>query len=68
MLLINAIHHREHYSHFNVVQALEVIKKIQPQEAYLTHISHDMGLHAEVNSTLPTDVQLAYDEQVLFLD
>ncbi len=67
-LIINAIRHKEHYSHFNVTQALEIIEKINPQEAYLTHISHHMGLQKEVNLTLPSNVQLGYDEQELILD
>lgn len=60
-LVINALRHKEHISHMNLKQALDVIKEVRPEKAYLTHISHDMGLHAEVAPTLPNGVELAYD-------
>jgi phosphoribosyl 1,2-cyclic phosphate phosphodiesterase len=43
-------------------EALEVIAKVKPKQAYLTHISHEMGLHAEVERELPEGVRLAYDK------
>jgi phosphoribosyl 1,2-cyclic phosphate phosphodiesterase len=52
-LVINAIHHKEHYSHFNLQQALSFIEQIQPKKAYLIHMSHKMGLHEQVAATLP---------------
>ena len=61
VLIINALHHREHHSHLNLKEALAIIEKINPDEAYLTHISHCMGLSREINATLPEGVQLAYD-------
>ncbi|EAY31452.1 MBL fold metallo-hydrolase [Microscilla marina] len=60
-LILDALRKEEHISHFNIDQALEVIAKVQPKQAYLTHISHKMGLHADVNAELPENVQLAYD-------
>ncbi|OJJ21045.1 MBL fold metallo-hydrolase [marine bacterium AO1-C] len=60
-LILDALHREEHISHFNLDQALEVIDVIKPKQAYLTHISHRMGLHAEVEAELPPNVQLAYD-------
>ncbi|MEZ5056540.1 MAG: MBL fold metallo-hydrolase [Saprospiraceae bacterium] len=60
-LVINALHHEPHYSHLNLQEALEMIKKINPGKAYLTHISHHMGLHAKVETTLPENVFLGYD-------
>ena len=42
-------------------EALELIAELQPKQAYLTHISHMLGFHAEVSKTLPANVQLAYD-------
>jgi len=60
-LVINALHHKEHYSHFNLSQALEVIKDLEPENAYLTHISHLMGKTEVINQELPDNVQLAYD-------
>lgn len=60
-LVINALRHAEHMSHINLAQALEIIGEVSPRRAYLTHISHDMGLHADVEPTLPPDVRIAYD-------
>jgi phosphoribosyl 1,2-cyclic phosphate phosphodiesterase len=40
---------------------LEVIERLCPERAFLTHISHEMGLHAEVDAELPKGVSLAYD-------
>lgn len=64
-LIIDALRKEEHLSHFNVEQALEVIKKIQPKQAYLTHISHRMGLHADVEAELPGNVGIAHDGLII---
>jgi len=61
ILIVNALHHNIHHSHLNLDEALEFIEVVQPQQAYLTHISHKMGLHEEVSKTLPENVFLAYD-------
>ncbi len=61
VLVINALRIKPHFSHFSLQQALELIKILAPQKAYLTHVSHYIGLHNEVNSTLPENVFLAYD-------
>lgn len=61
VMVINALRREKHFSHFSLPEALEVIDKVQPERAYLTHISHEMGLHSEVEKTLPQGVFLAYD-------
>ena len=61
LLVINALRKEEHYSHLNLNDALELISKIQPKRAYLTHISHKLGFHDEVQKKLPKNVFLAYD-------
>jgi phosphoribosyl 1,2-cyclic phosphate phosphodiesterase len=61
ILVLNALHYTGHNAHFNVEEALEVIAQIKPDRAYLTHLSHYMGLHDEVNKRLPDGVELAYD-------
>lgn len=61
LLVVNALRFKEHYSHFNVAEALELIRRIGPREAYLTHMSHDIGLHAVTEPTLPAGVRMAYD-------
>ena len=60
-LIINALHRRPHYTHLNLHEALELVADLDAQQVYLTHISHDMGLAAEVNKELPDRVELAYD-------
>ena len=60
-LIINALRFRSHHSHFNVEEAVALINRIKPRVAYLTHMSHDIGLHAETASKLPEGVFLGYD-------
>jgi len=61
VLVVNALRRTEHISHFNLEQALELIARINPERAYLTHLSHLMGLHDEVSLELPDNVFIAYD-------
>ncbi len=60
-LVLGALRPKPHNSHLSLSEALDVIDYVKPQRALLTHISHDMGLHAETNPTLPNGVELAYD-------
>ncbi len=62
VLVINALRHEPHESHYNLSEALELIEKVQPKQAYLTHISALLGFHDDVEKTLPENVFLAYDE------
>lgn len=61
VLIIDALRHEPHISHYNLDQALEEIKRINPAKAYLTHMSHGMSSHAELLKTLPDNVEPAYD-------
>jgi phosphoribosyl 1,2-cyclic phosphate phosphodiesterase len=61
VLVLNALRKQEHYSHLNLHEALELVHELRPERAYFTHISHWMGLHAEVQQELPPGVFLAYD-------
>ena len=61
VMVLNALRKEKHFSHYCLAEALEVIAKVAPKKAYLTHISHEMGLHAEVQQELPENVFLAYD-------
>lgn len=63
VLVINALRHEEHISHFTLKQALEIIEKIQPEKAFLTHLSHQMGKHGHVEGALPSNVRIAFDGQ-----
>jgi len=65
LLIINALHHRPHNTHFNLKESLELIEILKPKKAILTHISHHMGLHDEINASLPPNVRLGYDGLVV---
>lgn len=62
VLVINALRYsKPHRTHQTVLQALSVIKKLNPRRTYLTHIMHHMGLHAKIEKCLPAGVFLGYD-------
>ncbi|MFC2110011.1 MBL fold metallo-hydrolase [Bacteroidota bacterium] len=61
VLVVSAIRHEKHPTHFNLKEALSFIDEIKPERAYITHISHHMGFHDEVSRTLPENVFLSYD-------
>jgi len=61
VLVINALRIQPHQSHFNLEEALQFIEKVNPETAYLTHISHLLGFHDVVEKTLPERVFMAYD-------
>ena len=61
VLVVNALRFKKHDSHFNVEEALALVRRVEPREAYLTHMSHEIGLHAATDSTLPEGVHLACD-------
>lgn len=60
-LVVNALRWTEHDSHFNVEQALTLIDRVAPRKAYLTHMSHEIGLAADIGHRLPDNVEAAYD-------
>ena len=61
VLVVNALREELHDSHFNLQEALDFITLVQPEKAYITHISHILGFHEEVQKSLPPNVFLAYD-------
>lgn len=61
ILIVNALRKEEHISHFNLDEALAFIKEINPEQAFLTHISHLFGKHEEIEQELPENVKVAYD-------
>ncbi|WP_303317724.1 MBL fold metallo-hydrolase [Flavivirga abyssicola] len=62
ILVVNALRIDSHRSHFNLEEALQFINKVKPGKAYLTHISHLLGFHEDVEKMLPENVFLAYDD------
>ncbi len=60
-LVLNALRHEQHISHYTLNEAIEVAKKLEVPNVYFTHISHQLGLHDEINRHLPEGMQLAWD-------
>lgn len=61
LMIINALRFTPHDSHFCVAEAVEIVREIKPRKAYLTHMSHEIGLHASSAERLPDGVELAWD-------
>jgi phosphoribosyl 1,2-cyclic phosphate phosphodiesterase len=61
VLVMDALRQTPHHAHLMLSQALDLVNKLKPKRAYFMHICHDMGLHEEVQKTLPENVFLAYD-------
>jgi phosphoribosyl 1,2-cyclic phosphate phosphodiesterase len=61
VLVINALRHKPHHSHFSIAEAIEVIHNVRPKKAFLTHISHVAGKHSDLMKELPANVQPAFD-------
>ncbi len=67
VLVLDALRHRPHPTHFTVAEALAVVQRLKPRQTYLTHICHDLP-HAATNASLPAGVELAYDGLVVTID
>lgn len=65
LLVINALRKEPHHSHMCLSEALEVVRKVGPQNAYFIHMSHGIGLHAEAGASLPPHVHFAYDTLIV---
>ena len=61
VLVLNALRREAHISHFTLQQAIDLVQELEIPTAYFTHISHQLGLHAEVEQELPPGMHLAYD-------
>jgi len=60
-IVLNALRHEPHISHFSLSEAVAILEELKPRRAYLTHISHQLGRHREVEAQLPPWLRLAYD-------
>lgn len=67
VLILDALRHRPHPTHFSVGEALQVVDRVKPRQAYFTHICHDLP-HAATNAALPNGVELAYDGLALQIE
>lgn len=65
ILVLNALRKEKHISHFTLSEAVELANELNVPEVYLTHISHQMGKHHDINAELPNNIQLAYDGLIL---
>lgn len=68
ILILNALRRESHPSHFTLNEAIEKVREIGAEKAYLTHISHQLGLHKAVSKELPKGIELAYDGLTLSID
>ncbi len=67
-LIINALRHQKHLSHFSLSEAIKCISLFRPRKGYITHISHQMGLYEDISKELPDNICLAYDGLTIELD
>jgi phosphoribosyl 1,2-cyclic phosphate phosphodiesterase len=68
VLVLNALRHQEHLSHFTIGQAIDMVAELQVPRGYFTHISHQLGLHDTIDADLPAGTSLAYDGLQLYFD
>ena len=68
ILVLNALQIDPHISHFTLEEAVQVAEKIGAKQTYLTHVSHRLGLHDQIDKQLPEGIALAYDGLELTLD
>ncbi len=61
VLVLNALRKQKHISHFTLQEAIDQVQELKIPTAYFTHISHQLGLHADIEAELPTGIHLAYD-------
>jgi phosphoribosyl 1,2-cyclic phosphate phosphodiesterase len=61
VVVINALRKQKHISHFTLQEAVDILRYLKPEKGYITHISHQMGLHHQVQKELPQGIFLAYD-------
>ena len=64
-LVVNALRQKPHHSHQTLDEAVAFAKRVGARQTWLIHSSHDIGRHAEVNASLPANIQMAYDGQVI---
>jgi phosphoribosyl 1,2-cyclic phosphate phosphodiesterase len=67
VVVLNALRKESHVSHFTLDEAVSIIEELKPEKAFFTHISHQLGLHSEINELLPPGIELAYDGLELIL-
>lgn len=61
VFVVNALRHKRHLSHFSLSGAMELARKVDAEQTYFTHMSHQIGLHAEQEALLPDGFSFAFD-------
>lgn len=61
IIVVNALRKEKHISHYNLDEAIELVKELQIPQAYFTHISHQLGKHEVIENELPKGIHLGYD-------
>jgi len=61
VIVLNALRKKKHISHFTLDEAIKILQQLQPEQAFITHISHQLGLHEEIEKEIPSFIKLAYD-------
>jgi phosphoribosyl 1,2-cyclic phosphate phosphodiesterase len=61
VLVLNALRKQHHISHFTLGEAIDMVQELKVPVSYFTHISHQLGKHAEIEAELPEGIHLAYD-------
>ena len=62
VMVLNALRKQTHISHYTLAEAIELVQELKIPTAYFTHISHQLGRHAEIENELPENIHLAYDK------
>ena len=68
VLIVNALRDQDHFAHFTIREALDLVEELKPEKVFLTHMNHDAGTHNELDSRLPDNVHPAYDGLVIEID
>jgi phosphoribosyl 1,2-cyclic phosphate phosphodiesterase len=68
VMVLNALRKSSHISHFTLDEAVAMVQELGVSKGYFTHISHQLGLHENINADLPKGIELAYDGQEICFD
>ena len=68
VLVVNALRKEKHLSHFTLSEAIALAQELEVEQAYFTHISHQLGLNDAINNELPNGIRLAYDGLIIEMD
>ncbi len=67
-LVVNALRQKPHHSHQTLDEAVAFARRVGARQTWLIHSSHDIGRHEEVNASLPSDIQMAFDGQIIEIE